>query len=137
MKTSNNGMENFSESDSCDANTVAFANKLLLKTPIYYLVNQVEILQTLGNYTVAAYLESDELFLKNGLLKKSNSTKIIRLPGQWKKMFKCFSFGSNDYQYMDERLVIPKPSRRTRDTPDAIACLSQYPTFGVRAFTER
>ena len=60
-----------SQSDSGDVSTFAFAIKLLLKTPIYYSVNQVEILRTLGNYAVAAYLESGELFRKKWITKEA------------------------------------------------------------------
>ena len=58
-------MESFSDSDSGDAaSTFEFANKPPLKSPICYSVDQIEILQTLGNYTFAALFESDE-FLQN------------------------------------------------------------------------
>ena len=102
-------MESFTDSDSGDASTLEFANKPPLKIPICYSVNQAEILQTLGNYTIAAHFESDEFLQKLvGLMEKPDSTKIDRLPAPCIEQFKCFSLDSNNYLYMDERLVIPK-----------------------------
>ena len=76
------------------------------------LDNQVEILQTLDNYTFAAHFESDD-FLQKGfeLIKKQDSTKNNRMPAPWKQKFKCSSLDTNNYLYMDERLVIPKTLR--------------------------
>ena len=73
------------------------------------LFGQVEILQTLGNYTFAADFESDDFLQKLiGLLKKPDSTKINLLPAPWREKFRYLSVDSNNYLHMDERLVIPK-----------------------------
>ena len=102
-------MESLADSDSGDASTFEFANKPPLKIPNCYSVNQTKILQTLGNYTFAAHFESDDFLQKIvGLMKKPDSTKINRLPAPWRKKVKCFSLDSNNYLYMDERLIIPK-----------------------------
>ena len=45
------------------------------------------------------------------LLKRPDATKTNRLPAPWREKFKCFSLDSNDFLYMDERLVIPKVLR--------------------------
>ena len=81
ITASNSEMESFSESDTGDASTIEFANKPPSITPICYSVNQGKILQTLGSYTFAAHLGSDEFLQKIiGILKKPFSTKINRLP---------------------------------------------------------
>ena len=64
-------MGSFSESDSGDPSKIEFANKPPPKTPICYSVNQVEILQTLGNYTFAAHFETDEFLQKNRIAKET------------------------------------------------------------------
>ena len=88
------------------------ANKPPIKTPTCYSVNQIEVLQTIGNYTFAAQYETDEFIQKIvGLLKKSDSTKISCLRTPWRKIFKCLSLDANDFIYMDERLIIPKALR--------------------------
>ena len=101
-------MESFSDSDPGDACTIEFANKPTPKKPICYSVNQVEYLQTLGNYTFAAHIESYEFLQKIiGLLKTPDSTKINRLPAPWREKFRCRSLDAKNYLYMDERLIIP------------------------------
>ena len=60
---------------------IEVANNQRLKTPICYSVNQVEVLQTLGNYTFVAQNETGEFIQKIvGLLKKSDTTNVSRLP---------------------------------------------------------
>ena len=83
-----------------------------IKSPICYSINQIEVLQQLGNHTFAAQYESDEFMQKIiGLLKRPDSTKINRLPTPWREKYKCLSLDANDFVYMDERLVIPKTLR--------------------------
>ena len=54
-----------SDSETYDAaSTFEFASKPPLKTPMWYSVNQIEILRTLGNYTFAAHFETDEFLQK-------------------------------------------------------------------------
>ena len=43
-------MDSQSESEMCEASTTEFADKPPLKTPMSYSINQVEILQKIGNY---------------------------------------------------------------------------------------
>ena len=43
---------------------------------------------------------------------KADATKIIRLPALWREKFKSLSLDSNDFLYMDERVVIPEIPRR-------------------------
>ena len=45
-----NSVSSQSDSDSCEQSTIEFADKPLLKTPICYSINQIEIVQILGNY---------------------------------------------------------------------------------------
>ena len=53
------------------------ANMPLIKSPICYSINQIEVLQQLGSHTFAAEYESDEFMQKIiGLLKRPESTKI-------------------------------------------------------------
>ena len=88
------------------------ANMPLIKSPVCYSINQIEVLQQLGNHTFAAEYESDEFMQKIiGLLKRPESTKINRLPTPWREKYKCLSLDANDFVYMDERIVIPKTLR--------------------------
>ena len=88
------------------------ANIPPIKSPICYSINQIEVLQQLGNHTFAAQYESDEFMQKIiGLLKRPDSTKINRLPTPWREKYKCLSLDANDFVYMDERLVVPKTLR--------------------------
>ena len=108
---SNSDKMSSTESEN-ETSTIEFAHKLPLKTPLCYSMDQVEILQTYGNYTFAAHFESDEFLQKIlNLMKTPDSTKINRLPAPWREKFRCFSRDSNDYIYMDERLVVPKALR--------------------------
>ena len=88
------------------------ANQPPLKTPVCYTLNQIEVIQTLGNFTFASQYEADEFFQKViGLVKSPDSTKINRLPSLWREKFRCLSLDQNEFIYMDERLVIPKVLR--------------------------
>ena len=59
------------------ASTIEFASKPPLKTPMCYSINQIEILQTFGDYTFAAHFETDEFLQKLiTLIEKPDSTKI-------------------------------------------------------------
>ena len=90
------------------------ANQPPLKIPMCYSVNQIEVLQTLNNFTFASQYKTDEFMQKIvALLKKPDSTKIYRLPTPWREKFRCLSLDPNDFIYMDERLVIPKALRQT------------------------
>ena len=108
-----------SESTSAAHESAKMSNELMrladqppIKKPICYSVNQIEVLQTLGNFTFASRYESDEFLQKIILLiKKPDSTKINRLPTPWRKKFRCLSLDQHDFLYMDERLVIPKTIR--------------------------
>ena len=63
----------------CDNSTIEFADKPPLKTPMCYSINQVEVLQLLGNYTFAsrsrrfypngyiAYKEARAVFPRRGV----------------------------------------------------------------------
>ena len=88
------------------------ANQPPIKTPICYSINQIEVLQKLGNLTFAAHYETDK-FLQKVIqyIKKPDSTKINRLPTPWRKKFRCLSLDESNFMYMDERLVIPKTLR--------------------------
>ena len=98
-----------SDSDSYETSTTAFADKPRIKTPVCGSINQVEVLQNLGNYTFAAQFEADDFLQKViTLLKRPDETKINRLPAPWREKFKCFSLDSNDFLYLYERLVILK-----------------------------
>ena len=81
-----------SDSETCDvASTIEFASKPPLKTPMFHLINQIDFLQTLGNYTSAALFETDEVLQKViTLIQQPNSTKINRLPAPWRDKFKCY-----------------------------------------------
>ena len=88
------------------------ANKPRLKTPICYSSNQVEILQTLGNYTWAAHFEADQFFQKFlTLMKILDTTKINRLPALWRNNFCNISRDIMDYLHMEEPLVAQKSLR--------------------------
>ena len=72
-----------------DSNETEIMNKEIMqvthqppiKTPVRYTLNQIEVLQTLGNFTFMLEYETDEFFQKTSqLLKKLDSTKIICLP---------------------------------------------------------
>ena len=66
-----------------------------------YSVNQIEILQTLGNYTFAAHFETDEFMQKViTLIQTPDSTKINRLPAPWREKFKCLGLDKHNYLYM-------------------------------------
>ena len=83
-QASSKKMYNSSDSDMCDNSPIEFADKLPIKTPFCYSISQVEILQNLGNYTVAAQFEADGFLQKIfNLLKKPDATKINRLPAPW------------------------------------------------------
>ena len=89
------------------------ANQPPLKIPMCYSVDQIEVLQTLGNFTFASQYETDEFMQKIvALLKKPDSTKINRLPTPWREKFRCLSLDPNDFIYMEEHLVIPKALRQ-------------------------
>ena len=51
-----NSMSSRPDSDTCEQSTTEFADKLPLKTPICYSINQIEILQNLG--TICPLLQS-------------------------------------------------------------------------------
>ena len=88
------------------------ADKPPIKTPVCYSMNQIEVLQTLGNVTFASQYETDEFLQKIiNLMKKPDSTKINRLPKPWREKFRSLSLDQHDFLYMDERLVIPKTLR--------------------------
>ena len=102
-------MDSNSNSDAYENSTIAFAVKPPIKTPVCHSVNQVEILQNLGNYKIVSQFEADGFIQKIiSLLKKPDATKINCLPATWRDKFECLSLDSNDFLYMDERLVIPK-----------------------------
>ena len=68
----------------------------------------------MGNLTFGAQYESDESMQQKtvGLLKKTDITKISRLPHTpWREKYMCLSLDSNDCVYMDGRLVIRKALR--------------------------
>ena len=117
--SSNIEMSNQSNSNSSDNNETnaqewateitSTANKPPIKAPICYSVNQIEVLQTLGNFTFAANYEADDFLQKiAALVKHPEAAKINRLPAPWREKFRSFSIDANNYLYMDERLVIPK-----------------------------
>ena len=84
-----------SESDASklmNEENLQMANKLPIKIPRCYSVNQVEVLQFSDNFTFAKY-ETDEFLQK---------------PTPWREKFRCFRFDDHDFMYMDKRLVIPK-----------------------------
>ena len=104
-----NNKANSSDSDQMSDELIQEANKPPIKTPQCYSVNQIEVLQSLGNFTFASQYESDEFLQKViGLIKKPDATKINRLPTPWREKFRCLSLDNHDFMYMDERLVIPK-----------------------------
>ena len=102
-------MHSQSDSDTCNTSTIQFADKSPLKTPFSCSINQIEILQNLENYTFAAQFEDDD-FLQEDivLLKKPVASTVNVLPTPWRKKIRCFSLDSNEFLYMDERLVTPK-----------------------------
>ena len=51
-QASSEKMYSSSDSDMCDNSTIEFADEPAIKTPTCYWINQVEILQNLGNYTM-------------------------------------------------------------------------------------
>ena len=87
-----------SDSEKYDAaSTIELASKPPLKTPMCYSFNQIEILQTLGNYTFAAHFETDEFLQKViPLIQKPNSTNVNRLPAPWREKFKCLSLDKHN-----------------------------------------
>ena len=88
------------------------ANQPPIKTPICYSVNQIEVIQTLGNYTFASQYGTDEFIQKIvTLIQKPDSTKINRLPTPWREKFRCLSLDQNKVMFMDEQLVITKALR--------------------------
>ena len=97
------------DNDKISEELLRMADKPPLKTPVCYSVNQIEVLQTLGNFTFASQYETDEFLQKiKNLMKKPDSTKINRLPTPWREKFRSLSLDQHDFLYMDERLVIPK-----------------------------
>ena len=101
-----------SETDSMNDEIMQVVNQPPIKTPVCYSGSQIEVLQTLGNFTCVSQYEGDEFLQKIiQLLKKPDSTKINRLPTPWREKFRCLSLDQHDFIYMDERLVIPKTLR--------------------------
>ena len=83
--TSGSRQENENSTKVSDT-AIEAANKPPIKTPICYSVNQIEVLQTIGNYTFATQYETDKFIEKNvGLLKKPDTTKISCLHTPWRK----------------------------------------------------
>ena len=100
------------ESAKMSDELMRMADQPPIKTPVCNSVNQVEVLQTLGNFTFASQYKIDEFLQKIRLLiKKPDSTKINRFPTPWREKFRCLSLDQHDFIYMDERLVIPKKLR--------------------------
>ena len=63
-----------------ETGTIELADTPSLKTTFCYSINQVEILQTLGNYTFATHFEADNFLQKKFDLKKTPDTiKFSRL----------------------------------------------------------
>ena len=74
-----------SDSNSCEQSTIDFADKPPLKTPICYSINQIEILQNLGNCTFAAQFEAENFLQKVIALEKSLEAAklaVYPLPGE-------------------------------------------------------
>ena len=91
----------------CDNSTIEFSDEPPIK-----MINQVGIMQNMGNYTFAAQFGADDCLQKiTNLLINPDATKINRLPAPWREKFKCFSLNINNFLYMDERLVILKALR--------------------------
>ena len=102
-------MDSNPDSHSYETSTNAFADKPPIKTLVCFSINQIEVLENLGNYTFAAQFEADDFLQKViFLLKRPDATKVNRLPAPWREKFKCFSLDSNDFLYKDEKLVILK-----------------------------
>ena len=69
-------MDSSSDSDMCDTSTIELVDKPPLETPICYSINQVEILQNLGNYNVCRTIRSGRLSTEsNQLARKSGRHK--------------------------------------------------------------
>ena len=101
-----------SDSEDSATNTTPMVERPPVKTPVCYSINQVAVLQNLGNNTFASSYEAYEFLQKIiNLHKIPDSTKINRLPTPWREKFKSISRDENDYLYVDERLVIPKALR--------------------------
>ena len=76
------------------------ANQPPLKVPMCYSVNQIEVLQTLGNFTFDSQYETDENMQSIvALLKEPDSTKINRLPTPWREKSRYLSLDPNDFLY--------------------------------------
>ena len=72
-------------------------NQPPIKTPVCYSGSQIEVLQTLGNFTCVSQYEGDEFLQKIiQLMKKPDSTKINRLPTPWREKFRCLSLDQHD-----------------------------------------
>ena len=80
--------DDLSENNTMNEEFNYSANQPPIKTPICYSVNQIEVLQTLGNYTFASQYETDEFIRKIvALIQKPDSTKNNRLPTPWREKF--------------------------------------------------
>ena len=52
------------DSENMSEELMRMADQPLIKTPVCYPVNQIEVLQTLGSFTVASHYETDEFIQK-------------------------------------------------------------------------
>ena len=69
------------DNDKMSEELQRMADKPPIKTPVCYSVNQIEVLQTLGNFTFASQYETDEFLQKKlNLMKKPDSTKKTASP---------------------------------------------------------
>ena len=85
------------------------ANKPPIKTLQCYSINQLEVLQSLGNFTFVSQYMSDEFLQKvHGLITLQDSIKRNRLPFPWREKFRCLTLEEHNFLYMEERLVILK-----------------------------
>ena len=108
---SSHSVQGTDDNDKMSEHIIEAANQPPLKAPMCYSINQIEVIQTLGNHTFASQYEADEILQKIIKLIKPDTTKISRLPTPWREKIKNLRLDNNDFLYMDERLVIPKNLR--------------------------
>ena len=105
-------MDSQSTSETFDNSTIEVSDQPLLNSPIGYSMNQNRDSAKPRELYVRSSIRSRRFSpKKDSVIEKTQASIINRHPDTCSKKFRCFSLDSNDFLYMDERLVIPKPLR--------------------------
>ena len=133
-----NSMSSQSDSDTYEQSTIGFADRPPLKTPICNSINQIEILQNLGNYTFAAQLDAD-IFLQKviALVKSPEAAKLVVYPPRGEKSSAAsVSIQTNFYTWTKDSScqnyyaqlyyeVTPRPRQHTGDSSKRMVATTQ------------